>query len=164
MKTYAPFIANEQPAPAGQSDAAAEFVRLWLDVLPPERRALVRADSRLMRCAEQHAQYLASRTPEEIAERAHVPNATHYGRDWSTPNERVRASGYRLPREYPEKGNHVESNATTCVDAKQALAVLLKSDSHRPHLLGEVGFTDRVVYGCGNSGSAWVYLGCPPEP
>lgn len=160
--TFLPCVANGQPV-AGQSDDVSEFVAAWMDALPEARRAIVRPDPRLFECAQAHADYLASRTPEEIAERADVPHATHYGRDWSTANERVRAVGYRLPGNYPTKGNHVESNGTEYADAKSALAGLLGSDSHRPHLLGEPGFQDRVVYGVGASGGDYVFLGCPPE-
>lgn len=140
------------------------FAEAWLRELPIERVPLMRLDRRLVFAAQLHAIYLDSRTPQEIAERANVKHASHYGRDWSTPNERVRAQGYRLPSNYPIRGNHVESNARDYGGPLSALQSLLDSDAHRPHLLGETGFTDRVVYGFGCEGADYCCLICPEEP
>lgn len=143
---------------------AQKFAEAWLSILPQERRALMRLDRRLVFAAQLHAIYLDSRTQEEIEARKDVKNASHYGRDWSTPNERVRAQGYRLPANYPIKGNMVESNARDYGGPLSALQTLLDSPSHRPHLLGEPGFTDRVVYGFGCEGGDYCCLICPEEP
>lgn len=163
-QTLLPFIANgETVYPLGMSEVAATFVDAWMAKLPESRRKLMRSDPRIIRAAQLHAEYLAARTQEEIEARAHVKNASHYGLDWSTPNERVRAQGYKLPSNYPLKGNMVESNARDGGGPLSALQTLLDSDAHRPHLLGEPGFSDRVVYGVGVAQDDYCVLACPEE-
>lgn len=157
MKTFLVAIHNEQAAPAGQSDPAAEFVRLWLEALPPERRAIVRRDDRLMACALLHANYLHSRTGAELLQ------SMHRGVGGSYSNGRVLVCGYRLPPEYRPDANNVESCARDAGGPQAALDGLLASPAHRPHLLGEVGFSDRVVWGIGQAGDDYVVLICPEE-
>lgn len=163
-RTLLPYVANgETVYPMGMSEKAATFVDAWLSLLPESRRKLMHADARVIRAAQLHAEYLAARTQEEIEARADVKNASHYGLDWSTPNERVRAQGYRLPANYPIKGNMVESNARDGGGPLSALQTLLDSDAHRPHLLGEPGFSDRVVFGVGVAQNDYCVLVCPKE-
>lgn len=138
------------------------FALAWMKSLG-ERAELMVLSDKLVTAAQLHAVYLDSRTEAEIAERANVPHASHYGRDWSTPNERVRAQNYTLPSNYPVKGNHVESNARDGNGPQAALEGLLHSDAHRPHLLGIDGFSDRVVFGIGCSGDDYCVVICPAE-
>lgn len=145
------------------SPNAQAFAVAWMDALPVARRELMVLDDRLVTAATLHAFYLDSRTPEEIAERANVSHASHYGRDWSTANERVRRAGYTLPDNYPEQGNSVESNARNPNGALAALESLLASEFHGPHLRGEGGYAGQTVYAVGNCGFDYVCLTCPPE-
>lgn len=158
---HLPSIYNEFAAIEGMSPNAATFADAWMQALG-ERAFLMRVDERLVRAAELHAAYLDSRTEQEIAERDHIPHASHYGRDWSTANERVRRAGYALPDYYPKQGNNVESNARN-LDPIDALNRLLDSEFHGPHLRGEGGYARQVYWGCGNVGDDYVAL-TAPEP
>lgn len=160
-KQYLPFAANEHPVTA-QGDAAQAFATLWLQVLPPERRAKMRADSRLMACANAHAIYLASRTPEQIAALPSDGHGSHVGLGGTTPNQRVRLAGYRLPISAGD-GNTVEFNAHTHRGPERALALLLGSDAHRPAVLGEGYWEDATFYGFGQAGNDYVTLFCVAE-
>lgn len=157
MNTYLPFVAHD-----AQASKAAEFVRLWLAELLEERRALMRPDARLFACAQAHAEYLASRTPEQIAALPDDGHGSHVGRNGTTPNQRVRAAGYRLPAWHGD-GNTVEFNTRTYRGAARALALLLGSDAHRPALLGQGFWGPAIYYGFGQAGDDYVTLFCPEE-
>jgi uncharacterized protein YkwD len=136
----------------GQSDNATVFVWAWMQALG-DRAAMMREDARLTLCASEHAAYLASRED--------TTPSMHIGRNGSTPDQRVRATGYALPAHWHE--NHVESCATHTDGPLAALEMLLESPGHRAHLMGEGGFERHVVYGVGSAKSYYVCLICPPE-
>lgn len=151
-ETYVPYIANNALAHA----KAAEFELEWLATLGA-RAKLMRPDNRLMRCAADHAAYLASRMGDQLLQSMHV------GEGGSYSNGRVLASGYKLPSAYSPLRNNVESCARDAGGPDAALAGLLASPAHHDHLMGIGGFSDRVVYGIGQSGDDWVVLICPVE-
>lgn len=153
----APVIGQGEP----MSPRAQEFADAWMLALG-ERASIMVLDDRLTTAAQLHSEYLDSRTEQEIAERANVSHASHYGRDWSMSNDRVLDAGYRLPIDYKRGHNNVESNARN-PDPIDALNRLLASEFHGPHLRGEGGYARQVVYGVGAQGLDYVALTAPPE-
>lgn len=161
-RVYLPSIHSNAPVTGPRmSPNAQAFAVAWMEALD-ERAEFMLLDDRLVTAATLHAAYLDSRTPAEIAERANVPHASHYGRDWSTANERIRRVGYALPNNYPLQGNNVESNARN-PSPIDALNRLLASEFHGPHLRGEGNFARQTVYGVGNAGDDYCCLTAPPE-
>lgn len=137
------------------------FISLWMRQLSGRADKMV-LDDRLMVAAQRHAEYLDSRTPEQIAALPKNGHGSHTGANNSTPNQRVRAEGYRLP-EWHGNGNTVEFNARTHKGAKAALELLLNSQYHRPGLMGE-GFWEPATHiGVGHFGNDWVVIAAPAE-
>lgn len=132
------------------------FAFSWWLALGDRAKAMHR-DDRLMAVAGAHAEFLSRRTGETLAQSMHI------GLGGSTPNERVRAGGYRLPDHYRQVGNSVESCASNWQGPTYALDRLIASPSHRAHMLGEGGFASHTVYGIGNAKDYWVVITCPPE-
>jgi hypothetical protein len=152
------------PALTGQSDATAEFVRLWFGVLGDKAQTM-RHDDRLTACAADHATYLDSRSEEQIAALAGIPHAMHIGRDGQRSNARVRQFGYALRWWYPDDSNQVENCCRVNRGAASALQRWLDSAPHRMLLLGEGWYAEQnhIVWGIGTAGRDWVLLCCPPE-
>lgn len=154
-KTYLPSIHNEQPI-AAQSDAVATFIRVWMALLG-ERAKVMRPHDILMRVAQEHANYLDSRTGDQLQQSMHV------GRNNSMPNDRVLDAGYVLPEKYYRGVNNVESCARDPRDPAIVLVELANHDAHYNHLHCVNGFESHTVYGVANVGDDWVVLVCPPE-
>lgn len=161
MKTYLPNIRNELAAVQGMNSNAVSFTDAWMQVLDA-RAKLMRVDERLVRVANDHALYLSQRTPEQIEALPDDGHGSHVGLNNSTPNQRVRAAGYRLPESHGG-GNTVEFNARTHKGPLRALELYMGSDAHRPALMGENFWEPATVYGVANVGDDWVVLVCPPE-
>ncbi len=154
MKTYLPSLYGNR-----NNDRVAEFEAAWLW----ERVGEVTRDERLMAVAQKHAEYLAQRQVQESMQSpSGIRASLHLGEGGSSPNERVRAGGYDLG-DMPIVGNNVESCSSNWHSGPDAVAALLRSPSHRMHLLGENGFDSLTVYGIGNAHDFWVILICPPE-
>lgn len=158
MQTRLPQVYGNDDA-EGAKTAIVEFVRLWMDAIG-NRAEDMHADWRLIACAAQHAAYLASRTEAQIEALADDGHGSHVGMDGSTPNQRVRAAGYRLP-DWHGDGNTVEFNTRTHRGPARALELLLGSDAHGPALRGEGWYVGHVMYGVGHAGHDWVVLVCP---
>lgn len=159
-KIFLPAIHSNAPVVGqGMSANAMIFAVAWMEALD-ERAEYMLLDDRLVTAAMLHAIYLDSRTPAEIAERANVSHASHYGRDWSMSNDRVLDAGYKLPREYERGHNNVESCARN-PDPIDALNRLLASEFHGPHLRGEGNFSPQIFWGVGNCGDDYVALTAP---
>lgn len=139
------------------SPRAQAFADAWLSLLSPERRTLMRYDSRLAMCAQMHAQYLAQRTGDQLLQSMHIGLLGSYS------NWRVVASGYDLPSEYSPFKNNVESCARDSDDPAAVAVRLAGHEPHRSHMLGINGFEDRTVWAVGNAADDWVFLACPPE-
>jgi len=157
-RLFLPFISPGKPVhigPCGMNGRAERFAALWLAMLG-ERAQNMRCDARLVEAAQDHASFLA----EDIYGETRV--SMHTGRSDSTPNQRVGWTGYKLP-DWHGNGNTVESVALVYDEATVALEMLLSSDAHRPHLLGEGFYEASTVYGIGQVGGYWVVLICPPE-
>lgn len=158
--TYLPVIHNDVPI-SGQSTPrmsplAQEFAVLWLEQLGT-RAALMVLDDRLVTCAMLHAEYLHSRTGDQLLV------SMHRGRNGSYANQRALEAGYLLPLEYAASANNIESCAREANGAQAALDGLLASEAHGPHLRGEDGFSDRTHFGIGAAGDDFVVVICPPE-
>lgn len=158
---FLPWLEKSEPDVLGQEQgcglegAAARFEALWMALLA-ERAAQMTCDERLVAVAQAHADYLIGRSGSELEQ------SMHFGRGGSTPNQRVRAGGYRL-LDWHGGGNTCECCVRASDDAAQALNILLGSAHHRPVILGEGFWEASVVYGVGQAGTDWVILVCPPE-
>lgn len=139
------------------NDRAQAFANAWFALLPPERQKLMRYDYRLGAAAQAHAIYLSNRVGDQLLQSMHV------GIGGSMPNGRVRAMGYRLPKEYAENKNNVESCARDGRDPATVAVSLANHEPHKSHMLGIDGFSDRTVWGCGSAGFDYVIVICPPE-
>lgn len=139
----------------GMNGPASRFAALWL-ALMGERGKQMRCDERLVAVAQAHAEYLINRKGEELAQSMHI------GRGGTTPNQRVRQGGYRLP-EFHKDGNTVECCLRGSADPPVALEQLLASDKHRPAMMGEDFWEPSIYFGVGQVGTDWVVLVCPPE-
>lgn len=162
MKTHLPFVANEpsvttQGNEYGLTARAYLFAMAWLQLLSDERRALLQFDERLVRAAQEHAEYLDSRTGLQLLE------SMHLGRDGSWSNGRVMEAGYRLPRGYSSVKNNVESCSRDSDEPANVALRLAGHEPHRSHMLGLDGFVDRVVWGIGNAGDDYVFIAAPME-
>lgn len=161
MRTFLPAIHNE-PSVTTQgngemNERAALFAQAWLSLLPHERLFLMRYDSRLAQAAQDHAEYLAQRTGDELSQ------SMHRGEGGSYSNGRVLASGYHLPEYYSPNANNVESCSRDDRDPSTVAIALANHEPHRSHMLGLPGFEDRTVWAVGNAADDWVFLACPPE-
>lgn len=146
----------------GMNEKAYQFSQGWLGLLG-ERAKIMVCDSRLVRCAQDHAIYLDSRTPEEIAARAHIKAAMHISRDGTMANARVVAAGYRLPSHWPLNKNNVEDCARDWREPAIVAVELANHDTHHDHMYGIGGFSILTVYGVGNCNLDFVIVICPPE-
>ncbi len=152
-----------QGEPSPMNRRAALFAAAWMALIGEKANRMV-LDDRLCRCAQSHAEYLASRTPEEIAARAHVKAAMHMSRDGRMSNQRVIDAGYKLPDYYPRDRNNVESCARSENDPAQVAINLAAHDTHHDHmmLIGD-SFGRQTVWGVGCAGNDYVALTAPAE-
>lgn len=148
---------------ASMNERAKDFAEAWLMLLGDgaapaggERMFKMVCDTRLVQCAQLHAEYLASRTGDQLL------MSMHRGRDGSYANQRVLASGYKLPSDWPAQANYVESVARDGRDPGEVAISLAAHEGHRQHLLGIDGFEGHVVYGVGAAGDDYVCVICPP--
>lgn len=155
-QVYANDAIAGQGEPHLMNAAALAFAVAWLGLLG-ERRARMRCDSRLVAAAQLHADYLAQRTGDALQ------MSMHRGEGGSFANERVAASGYRLPANYDAQANNVESCARNGADPATVAITLAAHEGHRQHMLGLGGFEGHVVWGCGAAGDDYVILICPEE-
>jgi hypothetical protein len=154
---HLPYVATGS-APTGQAmpPNAAEFVALWLARLG-DRAAIMVQDPRHTLAAQLHADWLPTRTPEQMEQSGHI------GQGGSTANERLRAQGVILPSHYADVGNNVESYGRNHGGPLAALDALLASPAHREHLLGEGWYADQLLYGVGFCEAYYVYMASPPD-
>jgi hypothetical protein len=155
MVTYLPSIHGVTPA--------REFVALWMQALG-DRAAMMREDARLTLCASEHAIYLANRSD--------MTPSMHIGRNNSTPNERLAASGYKMPDWWSLDRNNCEACSVHHGDERissplGALELMIDSPAHRPLVLGE-RVNDwfwhlHTVWGAGNAGPFYVLVVCTEE-
>lgn len=153
-KQYLPRIAQSH-AVAGEGSAdspLAVFTAAWL-ALYGDRAARMRYDSRLAQAAQTQAEWLAV---NDFADDPHV------GANGSTANERVRATGYPLPR-WHGNGNTVESVTRSWDDPAEAARDLAAHAGHRDHLLSIGWFAGHTVWGIGQSATYYVLVTAPEE-
>jgi hypothetical protein len=155
---WLPIISKPEPRIdiCGMNSKASTFATLWLRVLG-DRRSRMRCDSRLVRAAQKHAEYLSSRTGDQLLQSMHI------GRNGSSSNQRARTEGYHLPDYYPVDANNIESCTRTSDKAQDALNNLLNSPHHYDHITGQGWYADHIVYGFGFSGNDWVIVIAPSE-
>jgi hypothetical protein len=158
--TFLPQVHGNPDVIQGQSDNAQTFIDAWLARLG-ERAKLMQPDLRLMRCAQEHATWLAQRQGEEMQKSLHI------GKDNSTSNQRVAASGYKLPGFWDLANNNCEACAVHHDGPVEALQLLLDSPAHRPLVLGEKVsdwfWHHHVTWGLGVTPPFYVLICAPPE-
>lgn len=137
-----------------QTSKAEEFIAWWLYRLG-NKRAQMRQDDRLMACAQRHAEYLAQRMD--------ISPSMHIGANGSTANERVRASGYKLPGYFLAKGNNVESCTYSHDPIPETVDDLMASPAHHDHMTVAGWFVGHTVYGVGNADAYYVVVTAPVE-
>lgn len=135
--------------------AALAFAEVWLARLG-DRAARMVCDDRLVVCAQQHAEFLAERTPAEQRQSMHV------GRGGTTPNQRVRMAGYRLLAWHGNK-NTVESCTRSWDALAETVDDLMASPSHHDHLWGVGWYAEHTVWGIGAAAEYFVVVICPRE-
>lgn len=142
----------------GDTDNAADFIIAWMQALG-DRADIMRQDSRLTLCAQTHATWLAQRQDMEPT--------MHLGKNNSTPNQRLIASGFRPPSFWKPEKNNCEACAVHHDGPLEALELLLKSPGHRPLVLGERVsdwfWASHTVWGLGNAGPFYSLVVAPPE-
>lgn len=144
-----------QPDLCGLNPRAAEFAQAWLGLLD-NRAKIMHCDPRLVRCAQDHAVFLDSRTGEQLKQSMHI------GKNGSTANQRVRAANYKLP-EWHGDGNTVECCARSGQPPAAVAVSLAAHDSHRDPMMG-IGFWElSLIWGVGSHGNDYVCLVCPLE-
>lgn len=153
-------VAQTPYPPIADHAERAEFERLFL-THPEQGRQDPQPDLRLMWAAQNHADELCYR--EQVL-REPQGYSLHIGLDGSTPNERVRDEGYPLPDFYAEQENQVESVSIDWEGPVPAWEELLRSETHRPHVLGEIAFfAEQVRYGIGVACHDWyVFVSAHP--
>lgn len=161
-RQYLPSVfGNESVQGGGANTKAVAAAAAWLAM--QGNASQITFDDRLHRAAQKHAEYLNSRTPEEIAERADVPYASHYGKDWELANKRVMDEGYVLPEGYKSDKNNVESIARSDKEPAVVPVDLAAHDTHHDHMMGLGGFATCTVFGVGCVGNDYVFVRCPTE-
>lgn len=86
------------------------------------------------------------------------------------PNQRARQAGYRLPQEWPDAANYIESICAGQPTPAEAWNAWMHSESHSKHLLGLTDFFKaQTMVGIGyyhQPGSEyehyWCAVSCPP--
>lgn len=139
---------------------AIEFARAWLRELG-DRAYIMRCDERLVRCAQDHAVFLAGRVD--------ISPSMHIGQGGSYANQRVVEAGYPLP-DWELKKNYVESCSFTWKDPGNAAISLMNHDGpHEDHMKGIGSFYSKsTVYGVGaqretGGNTYFVFVACPPQ-
>lgn len=159
-ETFLPTIKGNPDVISGQSDDAATFISAWMARLGERAKLMVR-DDRLVRCAQQHATWLAQRQGEDMQKSLHI------GKDGTTPNTRVTRAGYKIPSWWDWENNNCEACAVHHDGPLAALDMLIASPAHRPLLLGERAndwFWHRhTVWGVGVTAPFYVLVVAPPE-
>ena len=152
---FLPRIAQSHAiAGEGSADSPLDvFVGAWLALLG-ERANAMRYDARLAAAAQEQADWLAA---NDFAADAHG------GANGSTANERVRATGYRLPSYWPARGNQVESVTRSWDAPDEAARDLAAHDTHRDHVLGLGWFAGHTQYGVGHAQTYYVLVTAPEE-
>ena len=153
-KHYLPRISQPHVGAVGEPDSPLDvFTAAWLSLLG-ERASLMRYDARLAQAAQTQADWLAA---HDFASDPHV------GAGGSTANERVRATGYRLPSYWPARGNQVESVTRSWDAPDEAARDLAAHGPHRDHVLVQGWFAGHTVWGVGHSATYYVLVTAPPE-
>lgn len=127
---YLPIVTA--PAPVSvPPDAVQQFYDLLLNDPRQERPTLARS-STLTLAANWRAAGLAAGDPWGHADASGV-----------TPNQYARRSGCRLPADYAQKGNNIESLAAGTGEATIIFDALANSPRHGDHLFGRGDFFRR---------------------
>jgi hypothetical protein len=169
-QVYVPLIPGDKQGPGGTGDIVApcslnEQEAMLADLLvnhPDQKRINPVCDPILAQVARARA--------HDMAQRSYF---AHVNPDGNGPNFLVNEAGFALPDWYPDDrdANNIESIAGGHPTSADAWAGWLKSDGHRPHLLGTHGFyAGQTAYGVGyfhdpNSHFKhyWVFLSAPIE-
>lgn len=154
--SYLPAIRSDNvvaQGDCGMETNAARFAAWWLYRLGDKRDEMV-CDSRLVQAAQQQANWLAANDFDE--------DDPHLGEGGSTPNQRVRATGYKL-LDWHKNGNTVESATRSWDEINEVVDDLMAHDTHHDHMWLKGFWRNSTVYGVGNRGQYFVCVTAPPE-
>lgn len=107
----------------------------------------------------------AQRKANDMAQRDYFG---HTAPDGTTPNQLIRATGYRLPDYYPEQGNNCESLSSAGGTAEDILLSWVRSPRHSAHVFAlDPFFAEQTQVGVGITRRADgrqydVFLSAPP--
>lgn len=115
---------------------------------PDQQRAALTCDVRLVAAARAHAEAMrAANTPD------------HYL--GGSPHQWIRRAGYKLPDDYPDDKNYVESLSVGHPTAGEVFAALMRSPGHKRHLMGDGWYAGQSRMGVGfvpePSPRGWAY-------
>lgn len=122
--TRLPFVGGNYAIAGQAADPAQLFATAWMALLGDRARDKM-WDERLAHAAYRQAEFLAHND--------FVPGDPHRGHLGSTANQRVRATGYKLPA-WMGDGNVVESVIRSWDAPEQAAHDLAHHDTHREHM------------------------------
>lgn len=154
---YLPFVARPgQPTAQGRDEPIRmALLAQWVAAPWQERRAMV-VDERLMRCAQDHAAWLATG--------ARMPDTLHRDGLGRMSNDRVRAYGYALPEWYDAGVNWVESIGVNWEVLEKMVQMLFDSPWHHDHIVGAGWFFgEQTRIGVGYADDRAVFVSAPPE-
>lgn len=136
-------------------DLRSVLLQQWVSA-PWQERAQMVPDDRLMRCAQDHAAWLATG--------ARQPDTLHRDALGRMSNDRVRAYGYRLPDWYDAGINLVESIGVNWQVREKMVRMLHDSPYHHDHMTGKGWFfAEQTRVGVGYASDRAVFLSAPPE-
>lgn len=165
-QTFLPYVLGDGPsAPQGQGEG--QFNLAYVMALfalmrddPGQRRAPCIYSNVLQQAATDHCVDMATRS-----------FFSHVNPDGIWPNQRAREAGFRLPQEWPDDANYVESICAGQPTPQEAWNAWMHSESHKTHLLGLTGFFAAQVnvgVGYAHNGNSvyqhyWVIVSAPLE-
>jgi hypothetical protein len=122
-----------------------------------QKRPVLMSDDRLMAAAQYRAGHMA-----EFDYFDHVSPGGVWANEW------VRRFDYSLPESYSSDGNNVESIGKGFTTPEGCLEAMYASDSHRPHVTGNMPFFfGHTYFGVGyqkfGPTTYYVLLTAPPE-
>lgn len=125
--TRLPYISSG-PAPVAPQgdDYAAQFAAAWLALLGDKAKGIT---------SHPLCTLAAQRQADWLAVNDFTPNDPHRGANGSTANERLVATGFRLPRWMMAVDNVVESARREFGTPADAVHGLVAHNTHRDHML-----------------------------
>ena len=131
IRVYVPSIIVPDPTPVVycEGDPESHELATLMREHPLQQREFMQCDAILTSAAQWKA--------EDMVARKYTGHCTP---DGICANRIVQRFGYRLPSNYTENGNNIESTSANRRTAEDAFYALLNSSSHKAHILAELEF------------------------